>query len=373
MAIPGELRRRRTAQGISQIDLARRAGISRQALGAIESGLYQPSVSVALKIARELGETVEVLFGADDDRERKQIQASWQGSRLPETATSPRRVALAQIAGRLVALPQPRPSMWLSPVAGTIDRIAHKRAVVCTYWSQAEIDSTLVIAGCDPAVAMLADWFARRHSPAFAVARRCSSSSALAALLQGTAHVAGVHLRDRQSGEYNLQPVRDAVGNRPSILINFARWEIGLATAPGNPLKLRGLADLARPQIRIANRESGSGARAALDEAFKELGLKAHQVGGYERELPGHLEVAAAIAAGEADAGVTIRLAAQACGLAFIPMREERYDLVVFEPECDFVPVKAMMDALNSGRFAREVSQLCAYDTSQMGKILARA
>ena len=114
------------------------------------------------------------------------------------------------------------------------------------------------------------------------------------------------------------------------------------------------------------------GARSALDEALEELGLRPGRIDGYKRELAGHLEVAAAIGAGEADVGITIRVAADAYGLDFIPLREERYDLVILERETASDPIKAMLEALNSRRFAREVSQLCAYDTSQMGRAYQR-
>jgi molybdate-binding protein len=160
------------------------------------------------------------------------------------------------------------------------------------------------------------------------------------------------------------------LGHRSTRVINFARWELGMAIAHGNPLNIRGFADLARPQITIVNREIGSGARLALDEASKELGLHRQTINGYTHEVAGHLEVAEAIAAGQADAGVTIRIAAQAYGLTFIPLREERYDLVVPDDESDLAPVKAMLEALNSRRFAREINQLCAYDTDQMGKVI---
>ncbi len=93
-------------------------------------------------------------------------------------------------------------------------------------------------------------------------------------------------------------------------------------------------------------------------------------IAGYEVEAGGHLDVASAIAAGLADVGVTIRLGADAFGLHFIPYRDERYDLVIMETEVESAPIKAMLDALNSRRFAREVSQLCAYDTSQMGQVI---
>jgi putative molybdopterin biosynthesis protein len=369
--IGDRIRNARTARGITQLELARRAGISRQALGAIESGLYQPGVSVALSIARELGETVESLFAEDDDQQRTEIDASWtDGSQMTRTVSS--RVALARVAGKIVAIPQPAARLWLSPAAGVVDHAGRKRAAVSTYWSQAEIESTLLIAGCDPAVTILADWLARHRSPITTVPLRCSSSKALATLTNGGAHVAGLHLRDPSSGEYNLKSVHEAVGHQPAIVVNFARWELGLAAAPQNPLNISGFADLARKSVSIVNREVGSGARFALDEALGELGLDENQVNGYERELPGHLEIAEAIASGRAHAGVTIRVAADAYALTFIPLREERYDLVVLQDESGLGPVKAMLEALNSRRFAREINQLCSYDTDQMGKVIAQ-
>ncbi|MBV8810372.1 MAG: helix-turn-helix domain-containing protein [Acidobacteriaceae bacterium] len=370
-AVGDRIRSVRSARGITQLELARRASISRQALGAIEAGLYQPSVTVALSLAHELGETVESLFAEKDEQPCTRIDATWSNAEMA-LAGSPCRVALARVAGKIVATPQPAVRLWLSPAAGFAEHIGPRRAAVSTYWSQAEIDATLLIAGCDPATTILSDWFARRRSPVTAVALRCSSSKALSILAKGGAHVAGVHLRDPKSGEYNLSSVRNAIGRKPLMMVNFARWELGLAVTARNPANIRGFADLARPRIRVVNREQGSGARLALDEALKELGVNARQVNGYTRELPGHLEVAEAIASAQADAGVTIRVAAEAYGLAFIPLREERYDLVVLQDQSELGPVKAMFDALNSRRFARELSQLCGYDTSEMGKELAR-
>jgi putative molybdopterin biosynthesis protein len=199
----------------------------------------------------------------------------------------------------------------------------------------------------------------------------CSSGKAIHELLDGRAHIAGAHLRDPKSGEFNCGAAVRRLKRHPAVLVNFARWELGIATAAGNPMKLRGFADLARERIRIANREVGSGARAALDEALGELGLNSDAIEGYPRELAGHLEVAAAIAAGQADLGVTIRVAADVYGLGFVPLREERYDLVILKRDLDSTPVKAILDALNSRSFAREVAQFCGYDTSQMGAVLA--
>jgi molybdopterin molybdotransferase/putative molybdopterin biosynthesis protein len=367
------IRRARSSRGLTQIDLAARAGISRQALGAIESGAYQPGVSVALSLARELGESVENLFGATADDTLRHIAASWRDEDISSGGSAPRRrVALGRVGGKLVAITQAAARLTLVAGGGMLEHAAHRRAEVTTFLSRDEIDATLLIAGCDPAVAILADWLARAHSPIAAISLACSSKRALATLLAGRVHAAGVHLRDARDGEYNLSPVRHALGKRPATLIHFGQWELGLATAANNPLKISGFGDLERPRLRIVNRELGSGARAALDEDLSKLGLKANRIAGYRDELGGHLEVAAAIASGRADAGVTIRVAARAYGLDFVPTRVERYDLVIPGREMDSAPVVAMLDALNSRRFAREVSELCGYDTTQMGQVVAR-
>ena len=200
----GRVRNARVARGITQLELARRSSISPQAPGAIESGFYQPSVMVALSLARELGETVETLF-ADDEQQCTTIDVPWSNQEVTLAGNSPCKAALARVAGKIIAVPQPAARLWLSPVAGIVDHVGRKGAAISTYWSQAEIDSTLLIAGCDPAVTLLADWLARRRSSVTAVALRCSSSKALAMLAKGGVHVASVHLCDPKSGEYNLR------------------------------------------------------------------------------------------------------------------------------------------------------------------------
>ena len=362
--------RARMAHALTQTELARRAGISRQALGAIESGAYHPGVAIAIRLARELDTTVESLFGETDEESSTLVEAGWFDAERRPHYPSQTRVALARVRGKVVAVAQPAAHLTLAAAAGLLQRARRRRANVATFQSADEIDSTILMAGCDPAVAILVDWLARRRSPVHAVALPCSSREALRAVVDGRAHVAGVHIRDQKSGEYNLAPINQALGHHWSMVVNFARWELGLATAPGNRLAIRGFADLERSGLRIVNREDGSGARAVLDQALGELGLKPERIAGYQFEVGGHLEVAAAIAAGLADVGVTIRLGADAYGLDFLPYRDERYDLVIMEREAESAPIKAMLDALNSRRFAREISQLCAYDTAQMGQII---
>jgi molybdate-binding protein/DNA-binding XRE family transcriptional regulator len=359
----------RTAQGLSQSDLAKRAGISRQALGAIESTTYLPSVSVALAIARELGASVEVLFG--DSRETlRHVHARWNSDIAPAAGNMP-RVALGRIGGKLIAQPQAAVHLALAPAAGIVERASRGGAEVASFRTDDEIDSMLLVAGCDPAATLLTEWLARRRSPVSLVVLSCSSGKAMDALLDNRAHIAGVHLRDPKSGDFNSGAAVRGLKRHPAMLVNFARWELGIATASGNPMELRGFADLSRRRLRIANRELGSGARAALDEGIAQLGIRSDSIEGYRREFAGHLEVAAAIATGLADFGVTIRVAADVYGLGFVPIREERYDLVILKRDLDSAPVKAILDALSSHSLAHEVAQFCGYDTAQMGTVIA--
>jgi putative molybdopterin biosynthesis protein len=369
MATANRVRNARLERGLSVTELCKRAEISRQALSSIESDRYQPNVMVALRIAEAFGVPVETLFGQDDTGFRK-IEAHWSGGTKYQRSSE--AVTLARIRGRVVAVPQARAAITLSPSGGRLETAKGETASVRTSLSQEEIDTTLLLAGCDPSISILGAWFARHRSPIHLVGVQCSSSKALGALFAGTVHCAGTHLRDSRTGEYNLGAVRRHAGAEPMVLVHFAQWEIGLASAPGNPLGIGGFEDLARREVKIVNREQGSGARRALDEALARMNLRSEKIRGYGSEVGGHLEVAAAIASKRADAGVTIRVAAEAYGLGFTPTREERYDLVFPESEMYAPPLRVMLDALNSGLFSREISQFCRYDTRQMGQVVGR-
>jgi molybdopterin molybdotransferase/putative molybdopterin biosynthesis protein len=370
--------RARIKCGMGQAELARRAGISRQALSAIESGAYQPGVNVALALARELGESVEALFGTS--QAPAHLEAAWMGDEPTAGAVNRTNaahapgvaIALGRVGGRLVALPQPPPALRLVPAAGVLERAEKHRAWVAAFRTAAEIDATLLVAGCDPAVTILADWLGRRRPLAPLAPFTRASRAALDALIEGRVHAAGVHLCDRAGGEYNLGAVRQALGRRRALMVNFARWELGLGVRRGNPMAIRAISDLARPEVRLANRESGSGARLVLDQALAELKIAPRRIAGYGREFAGHLEVAAAIAAGEADTGLTLRLAAEAWGLDFVAVREERYDLVILDRNVEAAPVRAMLEALNSSGFASELAALSGYDTAATGDVIVR-
>src|SRR5579863_5526024 len=289
MAIGENIRLKRRALNLTQVELARRTGLSRQALGAIEAGLYQPSVGVALSLARELGETVERLFAVDGEKKGRQFDAHWYGEMAVRGTSRRSRASLGRVGGRIVAVPQSAAGLSLSPAAGIVSRLKGNHAEVVSYNSADEIDAALLIAGCDPSVTILADWMTRHHCPARLVPVPCSSRRALDALVKGCAHVAGVHLRDSDAQSYNLQSVRRAVGRRAAMVLTFARWEVGLAVRAGNPFGIATIADLIQPRLRIANREPGSGARAILDSGLKQAGVRPDRIVGYKSECGGHL------------------------------------------------------------------------------------
>src|SRR6266851_1919630 len=141
MASGEVLRRAREARGLTQLDLARRAGISRQALGAIEAGTYQPGVAVAIALARELGDSVESLFGGEAPNECNRIRAAWTGDEPQTPGSAARSIALARVGGKVVAVPYPAARLTLAPPAGVVEHGIRGRATVATYRSASEIDS----------------------------------------------------------------------------------------------------------------------------------------------------------------------------------------------------------------------------------------
>ena len=362
------VRAARLERGIGQGQLAAEAGISRQALSAIEAGAYTPNVTAALRIAQALGKTVESLFADAGFDSVTAVVMEEAGAHRSAAGT---HVGLARVGGRLVAVPRPAAGLFLLAAGGLLEQLSPEgKARVASFRTAAEIDTTLLAAGCDPAVAVMSDYLAHRTPFVELVSCQCSSSSALDCVAGGRSHVGGTHLRDPATGQYNVAAVRRKFGRRPVMVINFARWELGLASRPG-ARRITAIEDLARPGVRIVNRPQGSGARIALDETLTGIGVEPGKLTGYESELAGHLEVAEEIAAGRADAGLTLRVAADAFGLSFTTLREERYDLIIPRRETDSPAVKALLEALSSSRLASEVSRLCLYDTTEMGKVLA--
>ena len=355
----GMLRQKR---GTAAAQLARAVGASRQTIYAIEAGTYVPNTTLALKLAKVLETTVEELFSLQEDvpepELRKERVTLLPGSGRLEPGQP---VELCRVGRRMIASP-PSPIRWYLPAS---DAVAETQSSVRVFHPEDGFDRRLLVAGCDPAISVLA-----RHVQAFGVqlvlAHR-NSSQALQLLKEDAIHIAGTHLRDEASGESNLPEIRRIFPARSIAMVSFAVWEEGIVTAGGNPKRIEAVADLARPGVSIVNREPGSGARRLLDSELKRAGVSAARVAGYETEAPGHLAAAWQVHTGAADCCVATRTAARAFGLGFVPLVTERYDLALRRRNLELPAVQALFDVLSRSGFRRELESLGGYDTRAAG------
>jgi len=365
------LRRARLKSGLKQSELAERAGISRQTLSVLESGRGQPSTSVALHLARVLGCRVEELFWLRDEAGELTAELA-QGADL--RGPKAERAVVGSVAGRWVAHPLSREDpLALTTCADALlvrarrpDRTVRLRALRPPEALQANV----LVAGCDPGLSVLSGHLEDRWPGQRLRWIPVGSDAALKMLGVGHAHVAGAHLFDEETGEYNLPFVRRAFGGRPMVVVTFAHLEEGFAIAKGNPRRIRKPEDIARPEIRFVNREPGAGARRLLDRLLRKARVPASAVEGYENLLHGHLQVAQAVAMGAADVGVVARSAAIAHGLDFIPLSEERFDLVFPKEWSADARAGWIVETLEGRAFRRELASLGGYDTRDSGQVV---
>jgi len=219
----------------------------------------------------------------------------------------------------------------------------------------------------DPVVELITRHMRTQHPDIEFQVEFRGSLEGLMALARGEAEVAGAHLRSEHTGEYNVDHVRHILPGLPIVLVTLAVREVGLIVPRGNPKGIRGVADLAREDVRIVNRQRGSGTRILLDARLRELGIAPVQVQGYDHEETTHLGVAMAVAEGRADVGVGIRAAAEAMGLDFLPLLRERYDLVIPTRFWDTRPIQLLLNTLTSSTLRDTVASLGGYDVSTMG------
>ena len=236
------------------------------------------------------------------------------------------------------------------------------------YRSKQEIDRTIFCIGSHDVILDVMAQFLSDHERRL-VSANVGSQGGLVALKRGEAHLAGSHLLDPETGEYNVRYIRQYLAGVPVWLVGLVNREQGLIVRRGNPKGVRSLQELAQGEVAFINRQRGAGTRVLLDYHFEKLGINPEAVRGYTDEEYTHLGVAAAVASGRADCGLGIPAAAQALDLDFVPLFHERYDLVIPKIYAESNLLTPLFDLLQSQLFQNAVRALPGYDTSIMGTV----
>ena len=237
--------------------------------------------------------------------------------------------------------------------------------------SREEIEGALLVIGSHDNTLDVIDSLLRRTHPRFRLtSAHVGSLGGLLALSRGQCHLAGTHLLDEGTGEYNRQAIRDHLKGTPSLLVHLADREQGFMVLPGNPKNIVSFDDLLRGDVSFINRQRGSGTRVLLDYELKKRGLLPTKVRGYRDEEYTHMNVAAAVLSGRADCALGVRAAAAALGLDFIPVGVEQYDLVIARAWAHDERILALLDVIRSTEFRKTVNAMGGYNTSRSGDVL---
>jgi molybdate-binding protein len=228
----------------------------------------------------------------------------------------------------------------------------------------------LILAGSnDPLLEKTLALFNERHPDQVAVFGNLGSMGGLRALRQNLCHMASSHLLQEDETEYNFDFAVKELDQMP-VVINFCRREQGLLLPSGNPKGIQAVADLGRPGVRIVNRRLGTGTRLLFDRELQKAGLQAEKIAGYTEEVLRHLDVGLAVLTGQADAGPGIRPIAAQLGLDFIPLRWERYDLLVTRERFFDKGIQLFLGLLHEDAFRAMAARYAGYDVSASGSML---
>ena len=233
---------------------------------------------------------------------------------------------------------------------------------------EAERPFLLVAGSDDPSLGILRHCYTSRLTPTALVLTPVGSRAGLAAVRDGVADVALAHLVDPVSGEYNLPYLQQFFPAGAAVVTLFHR-ELGLVVQPGNPLGLRSVVDLSRSGIRLVNRQEGSGTRWYLDQELARLGLPATQLDGYQEAVTTHLEVGLQVLRRQVDVGIATHATARLLGLDFVPLTQERFEMLIPAQRFFARSMQILLDIVGSREFRRRVDALGGYDTSESGRL----
>jgi molybdate-binding protein/DNA-binding XRE family transcriptional regulator len=343
----------RDRRGWSQDDLARRAGISRAGVSAIETGRLVPSTAAALALAAALECSVESLFRLEKSASPPaNVAWAWQ----PTTASC--RYWQAEVEGRRLRYPVEYSPLGLVPHDGFFeDGVFEDRAFD-------EPARTLVLACCDPAASLLAAELARSSERVRLVVLSRSSRAALDLLARGLVHAAGIHLARSECTEGNAVAARAHLNaGRSYHLVHVADWDEGIALAPD--LRLKTVKSALAASLRWVGREPGSGAEQCLAEML--AGSRSRETVRSVAMASDHRAVAQAIRSRWADAGICLRLASEEANLSFLSVRQEAYEICIHDEAVGDPRTQALFSAIRSASYRRAIAELPGYDTGRTG------
>jgi len=233
--------------------------------------------------------------------------------------------------------------------------------------TDADENTIRIVGSHDMALNILVDLAQRNNKKIKIQVTNAGSLGGLIALQEERAHLAGIHLLDEETGEYNYPYVKKVLPGRDVAIVHLAYRIQGLMHARGNPKHIKGIADLKRPDITFVNRQKGAGTRVLLDIHLRQLGIKPEEIKGYDKELDTHTAVGLSVAHGEADAAMGIEAAARSCNIDFLPLFRERYDLIIPIANYRSELLSPLLRAVTSAEFKAVVDKAGGYDTSQTG------
>lgn len=229
-----------------------------------------------------------------------------------------------------------------------------------------------IICGQDVMLDILSRHLQMHPSGVPALRSYIGSYNSLYALYCGHVQIATAHLWDGDTGQYNIPFVRRMLPGIPALIVHLACRMQGFYVARGNPKNISGWEDLKRSDIRIVNREKGSGTRILLDEQLRRMGILSRDIQGYRVVGSSHLAVAGTVARGEADLGCGNEKASlQVQGIDFIPLQSERFEMVMLKDDMEKPAFQLIMKILRSREFRAELEGIGGYDLKELGRVVA--
>jgi putative molybdopterin biosynthesis protein len=312
--------------------------------------------------------------------EKEEIEAT-----LTRKVTSPAgdddylRVIVGRVGEKMLAAPLPRGAGVISSLskadgllkipAGIQGLEAGEPVRLNLYRSRIELERTIFMIGShDMTLDLLAQALGNRKRRL--VSSNVGSLGGMVALRRGEAHLAGSHLLDPDTGEFNIRYLKEYLPGIRVKLINWAGRSQGLLLRKGNPKNISGIEDLTRKDLVFINRQRGSGTRVLLDYHLNKLGINSISIRGYSQEEYTHLGVAVAVLSGRADCGLGVAAAATALDLEFLPLFTERYDLIIPAEYAESNLFSPLIELMKDERFVQSVARMPGYDVSSMGKLI---